>query len=431
MFREIDLVNCLYGLVGWRQNNNPDYPVLPPSVTATDSGLCFQDDLESLVSIENIDQATKNFDRYTYPVWLIGTTYKAGQRVKGSDNKNYESDASDNLGNDPVASPDDWTEVNLLAEKLTQITRAAINKIFNRVFIEKKIIGVTKSIFENIQLFDGAGAMYDLEIKSGRFVGFEIILKSHRNLSSIIRRLGTQFSAANPDLDIYLYHSSQADPVNVFTLALNKVNSFQWSRLTDDNDKDWILRYLDEDLTPGGSFYLGYYEDDLLGQAVNRGYDFANPPGCTSCGNNYRYWAAWSEYLAIQPFEVAAIDINDDQTLWDIRKNRYQWTKNYGLNMDLSVRCDVTDFFCRERTLFTDAIMKQVTYDVLHMLAYSSRDNSIEKITKDLANFELSKKGGATDKLDDSIKAMSFDVSDLNESCLPCNQNGGSTWGQV
>jgi hypothetical protein len=351
MYREKDLINCLFGLAGWRQNINPDYEELIPSLVQSDSDLFFQDD-HPLVTIENLDQALKNYDQYIYADWIIGTTYKKGARVKAADGKNYESLVDDNIGEEPSASPASWSVVNLLSEKLTAITRAAINKVVNRIFTDKKIDGATKSIFENVQLFDGAGSLLNKEIGQGRFVGFEIILASHRDITTIIRRIGTQFTAPNPGgLKIHLFHSSQEDPIKVWDLVLLKTNSFEWSKLQDDDLKDWVLRYLDEDHQPGGSFYLGYYEDDLPGMAINRAYDFANAPGCTSCGMNYNYWSQWSRYMQINPIEIASaylVDIKPTDPggakLWDIRKNGYQWTKNYGLNLDLSVVMLPTSF---------------------------------------------------------------------------------------
>lgn len=433
MYRETDLVNCLYGLAGWRQTENPDYPQLVASLTQSDSGLYFQDD-QPLVSIENLNQALKNYERFVYADWVVDTVYQKGARVKAADGKSYESLVADNEGNDPSAgaSPAQWVEINLFSEKLGYITKAAINKVIARIFTEKKIDGATKSIFENVQLFSGPGPLLNKEIGLGRFVGFEIRLKEHRDLTVILRRLGTQFTEVNQGLPIWLYHSSQEDAVKTWNLPLNRVNAFDWSPLKDDAGKDWTLRFLDPALMPGGAFYLGYYEGDLNGMAINRGYDFGHPPACGTCGNDYKYWSQWSQYMEVTPIEVAAVDLPGTEKLFDITRISRQWSKNYGLNLDLSVRCDVTDFFCRERSLFTDAIIKQVTVDVLENIAYSTRNNVIAKETRDSAMFELnSRKPSAVTRLDNAIKAISFDLSDLNESCLPCNNKGGISWGNV
>jgi hypothetical protein len=439
MYRDTDLQNCLFGLVGFQQNVNPDYPTLPASLVASSSGLYFQQE-HPLVNLENLDQAFKNYDLFNFPAYAGATDYLAGERVRAVvDGKVYEA-LIDTTGAEPSASPDDWKEVPLFAQRLDSIVRGSISKLLASIFIKKKLNQVTKAIFDNIQLFDGAGSLLNKEIKSGRFVGFQVVVEAHRDLITVIKRLGTQFSAANPDFDLYVYHSSQEDPVKIYNLNLTKVNSFQWSPLSDE-DGELTLKYLSDDYAPGGCFYIGYYEDDLQGQAINRDYDFAAVP-CQTCNNSYRYWSRWSEFVGVTPIEVPSSalvgilpDDVDGPKLWDINRNQYQYTKSYGLNFDMTARCDVTDFFCREKYLFAEALTRQVTVDLLQELAYGTRNNVIAKEVRDLAIYSLNNKDnntpGAVKRLDMAIDAISFDLSDLNEACLPCNDKAGSTWSSV
>jgi hypothetical protein len=65
-------------------------------------------------------------------------------------------------------------------------------------------------------------------------------------------------------------------------------------------------------------------------------------------------------------------------------------------------------------------------------MAMSTRNNPISKETRDLAMFELKQsKPSIISKLDDAIAAIKFDVSDLNEACLPCDMKNGVTWGSI
>lgn len=432
MYREIDFQDCLSGLVGWRQNVNPDYPTLPPALIASASGLYFQDE-HPLVNIENIDQADKNYDKFNFPAYSGATPYSEGNRVRYlTNNEVYESIQDANTGHLPT-DPVWWIEVSLLAQKLDQITRAAATKLLSRIFVDKKLNEVTKSIFENIQLFDGSGSLLNKEVKQSRFVGFEIFLKDNRDVLTVIRKLGTQFSQINPAFPLYIYHSSQVAAIFQIDVALTKALSFEWTKLLDDDNNPILFKYLDEEFSPGGCFYVGYYEDDLIGQAINKGYDFGIiPTNCGACNNDYRYWSAWSQYVKINPFSVQAGDLPGDKTLWDINRNQYDFIKNWGLNMDLTVKCDVTDFLCRERTMFADCLTKQVAIDVLQLIAYSTRNNVEAKQTRDMAMFALNNKDnytpGAEKKLEMSLKALSFDISDLNDACLPCNQKYGANW---
>lgn len=442
MYRDKALQDCLTGLVGFRQNLNPDYPDLAPSLTVSSSGMYFQDD-HPLVCVEYLDQALKNYSAYNYADWSNLTTYIVGNKVKSTvDNKVYESTANANLNFEPSANPAKWIEVKLFSQKVDALVRSSISKVISTMFVQKKLDGITKSIFENVQIFDGAGSMLDKEIKTGRFVGFQIIVEDHRDLTTVLKRIGTQFTQANPGFKLYVFHSSQEAPIKVFDLVLAKANSFEWSKLIDAND-DFFLRYLSDNYAPGGAFYIGYYETTLVGQAINRGYDFATVPAyCGSCNNNYRFYSAWSPYMRVIPMEVAAADIvgklpadPGGPKLWDITKIGYQYTRNFGLNLDITVRCDVTDLICTEKHLFVQPILKQVTVDVLTELAYSTRNNVISKEVKAAAIHALSNGDnftpGAQRRLEKIIGALSFDLSDLNDSCLPEGNKYGISWGAV
>ena len=52
--------------------------------------------------------------------------------------------------------------------------------------------------------------------------------------------------------------------------------------------------------------------------------------------------------------------------------------------------------------------------------------------TKQGAIYELQeRKGGVKDRLKESIKSLSFDLSELNDACLPCNDEFGIKWGNI
>lgn len=430
MYQENDLQTCVFGLVGFRQNQNPKYPTLTPSLLESVSGLYFQD-AHPLLTIENLDQALTNYDAYPYALYVAETVYAEGDKIRnGAGGLVYESLQNANQGNDPAASPLFWVEVPLFAQKLEAVVRSSINKIAAQVFQNKKLRGATKTLIENVQLFDGNGSLQDKEIKLGRFVGFKLLLEDHRDLITVVRRIGTQFSAVNPAFKLYIFHTSQEDPLEVIDLALTKQNSFEWTRI------DRTLRYLSDEYAPGGSFRIGYYEDLLVGQAVNRGYDFSVSPQPCSCNKWHQFYTQWSRFIRVEPFavtpEILPAPDGTGAKMWPIESEITYYQKSYGLNLDLSVRCDTTLFLCREKDLFTDALLKQVTVDLLNELAFSVRNNVVAKETRDLAMYALQNQQngnpGMIKKAEKAIEALDFDLSDLNEACLPCNESKGPTY---
>lgn len=434
MYRESDLMTCLFGLAGWRQTVNPDYPVLAAGLTSSVSGLYYQD-THPLVNAEYLDQALKNYDAFIYDVYTAGAAYAVGKRVRyATDNKVYEAKVI--IAAAPsTLTPGNWSEVNLFSQKIEALTRAACNKVVSAMFTQKKIDRVAKSIFDNIQLFSGVGDLMNKEMKQSRFVGFEIRLRNQRDVTMLIQRIGTQFSLANPDFKLYLFSSSQDTPVQVIDMALTRANAYTWT------DATLQLKSLNSQLLPGAVYYLGYYEDQLLGNAINKGYNFAAIP-CSSCNDDYVLYRQWSGMMSVAPFYVPAAYLADilpgdsnGPRLWNIGANQYTPQNNYGLNLDITSACDVTDFLCRERRLFTDAITLQVAADAMNELAYSTRNNTIAKETRDLAMYALSdqpnKNFGILTRLDNAIKAISFDFSDLDDRCLPCDNPNGLTWGAM
>ena len=428
-------MDCLFGLAGWRQNQNPDYPTLSPGLTTTVSGLYYQD-AHPLVSVENLDQALKNYDEYNYDAYAEHGAYAVGDRVRyAGDAKVYEARVI--IADAPLALvAGDWEEVELFSQKVEALTRAAINKVADSMFTQKKLDEVTKTIFESVPLFGGVGDLMNKEVKQGRFVGLRLTLRNAKDLAVLINRIGTQFSLANPSFKLYIWSSSQSDPVQVIDMALTRGNAFQWSA----QSPAIALRYLSEQLVPGAVYYIGYYEDDLVGQAINKGYNFAALP-CGSCNNDLALYNTWSQTVQVTPFYVSAAYLVDrlpgdpgGPLLWDYGVEQFTYNNNYGLNLDLSTVCDVTDFLCRSSRVFTSAIVLQVAADVLTELAYSTRNNVVAKEIRDLAESALQdreNKIGIYTKLDNAIKALSFDFSNLSENCLPCNNKNGLSWGTV
>lgn len=445
MFREKYLQSCLFGLVGFRQNDNPEYPKLSASLLQSSSGLYVQDE-HPLLSIENIDQALKNYDHWPFQTYGAGVEYAKYERVRASNDLVYESLEDNNQGNDPATSPLMWAEVNLTSQKLDSVIRSSIVRYVNEVFTRKKLHDLTKSVFESAQLFSGSGNLLDKEIKMSRFVGFKISTPDQRDLACIIRKLGTQFSSANPNFKLYVYHTSIETPYRVYELNLTTVNSFKWSELKDPtrNEDALILDVTSDDHAPGGAFYVGYYEDDLVGQAINRAYRWDIAPPCSTCNSDLYFYKKWSPYFDVTPIAIPSAALTgirpsdpDGPKLFDVNYEQDTYTKNYGLNLDVSVNCDVTPLLCRERSILASGILKQIAVDLIKVIGYTTRNNVIAKETRDLALFALQRKdspgggGGIIEDLAAAVKATDFDFSDMDSICLPCNNANGPSWGSV
>jgi len=438
MFRKTPVIECLFGLSGFRQTSNPDYPQLSDSLVQTESGLYYQDE-QPLITIENIDQSLKNYDKYIYPDYVATTGYLKGNQVDFNGTA-YEAltgtVALPNTGNQPDTSLADWVEMNPLTEKLTGLVKSSINKVLTTVMNNKKIRRNTKGLLDDIYLFDGVGRMSDKEVKKGRFVGLSFKVKKQRDLVTVIKKIGLQFDSSNTDFCLYLFHSSQQDPIKKFTYNVAGQSSMNWQ-----TQEDFILPYNGIDYDAGGVFIIGYYEEDLTGQAINKNYDWGSSPSCMSCNRNYSYYQQWSNY-----FDFTPISINSDELIgikpsdggakmFNIDRLAYHYDANFGINLEVSAKCDLTDFICSNREVFTDAILLQVAHDILMEIAYSTRNNVISKETRTLAMYELDNREnntpGLIKRLNKEVEGIDFEMSNLNSVCQTCLDKWGPRHTQV
>lgn len=119
--------------------------------------------------------------------------------------------------------------------------------------------------------------------------------------------------------------------------------------------------------------------------------------------------------------------------MWDIEHNQYNYNCNYGLNLEVTVQCDITDILVEQRHIFQDVIAKQVAVDMLREFAYNanvrtnrhsinaSRADILYELEGDLSSM---RKSGLSHQLDMAFKAIELDTKGISRICLPCKNNG-------
>ena len=213
-------------------------------------------------------------------------------------------------------------------------------------------------------------------------------------------------------------------------------NKFNWASLT-----DFVLDYVNyaDDIDSGGTWYLGYFEADITGYAVNKAYDFYAGPcaGCSNDQTNVTKYNLWSKYVSIMPFYVASADL-DSTNLPALENIEYDETTNFGLNLAITVKPDITELITDNKHLFTYPLGMQFANDMLEWMAYNPavRTNPHRiNAGKDVILFDLS---GSTDVKSDGIKvelkkaidALAEDLSNLS-AVLPKNKPSGIKIGAI
>jgi len=418
MYNSEKVQAALIGLAGLRQTDDSDFPTLNNSVAYDGTNLMIS---HPLLSIENIDMSVRNYSLYYYALWDVATPYAAGIRIKYNDVV-YESLTSGNTGNAPDVSPTNWEIVNVLSLYLEDRFKTSAISVVNDVLNAKKIAGQTKTLLSNVRLTHGGGSFQDKVINDGSLVGIELSLKHIKNIKAVINRIGLQFTEPNVGLNMYLYHSSQLEPIATYILTYGGVGSVEW--VTNEIE----LKYDDSLYDVGGRFYLMYDQDQMSGQAIKKRVNWDRPP-CASCNRyNMDAYNLYSRYFNIRVVKVPAADRNGT-SLWNVEQTKYITDNNYGLNLEVTAECDITDFIIKQKKVFAVAFRDAVTISLMRDIIYSTRNNHVNEKLQLMARAELQNEKigglGLLDQYNREVSAVDFEISALDSVCLPCNKKAG------
>lgn len=436
MYRLKTILDSLRPVVGWRQGYT-ESDKISPDLTRSESGLLFQE-ANPMLTLRAMNAVLPQGLMSSFPDWNRILTYHKGDKVKHN-GKIWMMSADMSRGVEPANAAfnedynDDfdsntWNEYNILSSFLDARTDAGIKKVITR-FVQDKVTNYeTKSIIDRRTLFDGAGRLNERLESRGKLVGFEINPIRSGAVTMRLEKLGIQFTGNTGDITFYLFHSSSALPVWSKTVKYTKTNgTFMWFDLGEVD-----LPYRSDDTNAGGSWYFVYNQKELppYMDAINFTRDWSKGP-CPTCNRgDAQLFREMGKYYTISPFLVDIPD-NWDHTLWDISQNVYTNTSNYGINLQFSIGCDLTDFFVQNRMMFAPVIQKQVAVDCLRELALNPEVN-VNRVQANAGRndilYETDGNGqgvkGLTGELEKAYKALEFDTQGMDRICLTCHTGG-------
>lgn len=422
----------LFGLIGFYNPNNPAYPILLPSLLESRSARRVQE-VHPLLTIENIDQSKKNFSTFIYPVYNTLQTYSLGQKVSNN-GVNFEYiNSIPNSGQEPPNTTF-WEPINELSDYLIKMVYAGIDQMQDAWINDKKIRFKIKSIYDRLLLFNGVATFRNEVANQNNFVGLRLELKrGEKSLVTILNRIGSQFvGPAFTGLTIYLYHTSQNSPISTYTVSHTQSRTFQWTNLTENN----LLRYVSDSHDAGGRFFIGYKQSQLEtfgARALDRDVDWRGYSDCGCDDGFYELYKQYSQYVDIVGFEIDEAAMPGD-TLFDPDTESISITNTYGLNLDISTKCDIGSFVAQEEDLFAEALNLSVGLKLLQGMASTTRgENTIAEQVSIQAQREILHSTGVYgtvyDRFNAAIKALSFDLSALGEDCFPCDDGNENILG--
>lgn len=417
-------------LIGWRQSYDANDGVISEALTQSESGLYYQD-AHPLLTLQNLQSIAPDFSNISYPAHSTEKTYAKGIVVTNSD-KHYKSlkAVPENI---QITDTEYWIETNPFSEWLETKTKACITKAISCYVNEKVAKGTYKALCEKKTLFDGTGRIYDTIKNKNNLVGFEIVPIRAKGVTTKINRIGLQFSEPG-DYTILVMHSSLMEPYYQETFTKRIGNNIEWFTPS----QELYLPYETDEIDAGGSWYICYVQSQLPtgSQAIRKSRDWSKGP-CNECSRHeYETWHIWSKYLEVHPFYVSEelVPIVDEQVqLWDVENNLYDYSTNYGLNLDITVACDMADFIIEQRQMFTDYLSKSLAIDFLREFAYNpnvrtnrhsvnaSRPDILYEIDGDSSSI---KKSGLSYQLELASKAIQVSTEGIDRVCLPCVNHG-------
>ena len=355
MFNRTEIKSCFTELIGWRDSAKaPDcYPNLSASLTTSDSGIYVNDipamNLKVINEMIGVDEA----DVDTY---------------------------------------------------LTNIHESCAIDLVNQFVILQKEKLRTKALLENFSIGTRIGNIRDLDITRSRFVGFEIRPSKSNNIQVQINAIGVQFSEIE-DLNIYFYSSSQVEPLQTFNLINTKQLSLEWFTLS-----NFVAEYMATDKGSGDTYYLGYYEDDMIGQPVE------TQMPCGTCASSPL--TKIRPYLSIRPIEVAGDKTYLDRGLFDVESVGFT-DRTFGLHLKVNAMCDVTNVICQNKLMLSSAYQKKVAITLFWEAYNSDKINRSTLINKEDSRLMAEK---LEMDLKEELETISIDFSQIDGVCLPCKR---------
>ena len=444
MIRLQDIQDALLPVVGWAQDYNPQNQI-DKALCESESGLTFQG-AHPLVTLANIRAIMPDDYLFQYPAWNAILNYKRGKKVRHNDILWIAN--RDNVGQEPTKSDfnqdfnndfggeSPWVVYNPLSDFVRNLTVNGINTAVQQFIQEKQLREETKNLLERRTFFDGAARLAATIDPTGKIVGFEIVPVRAMGVTTKIERIGLQMVGTTGKVKLYLFHSSQVAPMRTIEVEFTNTNGgFQWFTPAEPIYLPYIASGDGDGNDAGGAWFLCYNQNELPAgmQALNVSKDWSSEPCQTCLGGSIESWRQMTKYLQVSPFGIhAPADFAQYPEMFDIGRIGYTNTMNYGMNVEISVGCDLTDFIISQRQIFASVIQKQVAANVLRTIAMNPdvRVNRNQvNVTRDEILYELDgaptgRVSGLVYELSQAYKALSLDTRGLDRVCLQCNNHG-------
>ncbi len=232
---------------------------------------------------------------------------------------------------------------------LKQLKESAISNVCNQVFSEYDFL-------DRNLMFKNATRKVDTNTLPIGFVGYRVEVGNVKNIAFKINRVLLNFHGAG-DIELLLWNTSSLTPLFSKEITITAENQSEVL--------DWVLDNSGD--TYKGDYYIGYNTTGLTVAPYARDYENGNI-------------MSTFKYLCIEPISV--IGHNSD-VLFDISTTDGLSESN-GLNFDIAVFEDYTDFVINNSYLFARSIQLDCQIQCVQLYASSLRSNLNQAISTQL-----------------------------------------------
>jgi hypothetical protein len=232
---------------------------------------------------------------------------------------------------------------------LKDIQKSSIVSVCNQVFNDYDFID------RNV-IYKNASNKTNTEILPNGFVGYKIEVSNAKNTAFSINRVILDFSGTG-EIELLLFNTGKKGAIEskiINIISDNQVEELNW---TLDNTGT----------TYKGDYYIGYNTDSITISPYKREF------------NNANIMSSFKELC----IEKVLISNHTGNQLFDLTLIN-GLSQDTGLNLDISIYDDYTDFILNNKMLFAKAISLEFTIRCLQMYVSSIRSNSNERKSQEL-----------------------------------------------
>ena len=287
------------------------------------------------------------------------------------------------------------TGFNLL---LSDIKNSSISSVCNQVFSDYDFIDRTL-------LFKNASNKAEVEVLPTGFVGYQIRVTSQKNMAFKISRVLLDFQGTGT-FTLLLWNTAKKAAIQSKVITIT----------TDHQEVtlDWVVD--NTDTTYKGEYYIGYISNSLTVIPYKRDWNAGNILSSPT-------------YLDVYKVKVTN---HLTTTLFDLTKVEGM-SEDIGLNLDITVYEDYTDFIINNKMLFARAIQIDGIIGCIQLYLSSLRSNSnqsqagqlYEKLMIELkgtANESTVKVIGLENQLLGEIASIRTEIGKLKKGLVKANQ---------